>query len=240
MKLLTIGSLLFLLSSCSAFYSGYTTSNVSYNGNNAEIVDLVSAKNSVTRVLGFGGTEREALVLETKRKMYRQNPLKKGQVYANIGVDVKQAVYLFVNVETVTVSADVIEFYTDSAEHAVFSKLLNQSTSYDKEKVLDKPFPFAENKSIYFLNQKEVKIGTVQTIQDNLLKVKAEDGHSFYVDITKSFHRIKFSNLSELKEVSFLNGENTEKGHIVGQNEKYFIIQHSEGLSAIKRSLISE
>ncbi len=82
--------LLLFLSSC-AFYSGTTSSNVSYNGNNAEMIDIVSAQNSVTRVLGIGGLDKEALVLETKRKMYQQNPLKRGKVYANIGDDVKQA-----------------------------------------------------------------------------------------------------------------------------------------------------
>lgn len=202
------------------------------------MIDLVSAKNSATRILGFGGLNREALVLETKRKMYRQNPLKRGQVYANIGVDVRQAFYLIADVTTVTVSADVVQFYKDSVEQQVFSKLTMQTTSHDKKKKQKNVSSFAAGQSIYFINKKKIQEGVVQSVLDDLLRVKTSDMESSYVDITSSFHKIAYSDASTLKEVSFQEGANTLKGYIVGHNKKSFVIQRKGQLLAVKKDLV--
>lgn len=239
MKILTTCLLIFSLSSC-AFYTGYTTSNVSYNGSNAEVIDIVSAKTSVTRILGLGGTDREAIILETKRKMYRQNPLKKGQVYANMGVDVKNAFYLIANIETFTVSADVIQFYEDTTEHMVFSKLARKTTSYDNEKTVNSSTSvgFSGQSPVYFLDNKEVKKGKIVSILDDLLKVKTENGDSFYVDLIKCFHIIDYSKESELKEVRFQDGESIVKALVVGYNDKALVVKQDNQLRVIKKKSV--
>lgn len=235
MKLHTASVLIILvfLSSC-AFYSGTTSSNVTYNGNNAEIIDIVSAKNSVTRIFGIGGLDKEALILETKRKMYHQNPLKKGQVYANIGIDVKQAFYLIADVTTVTVSADVLLFYNDSTEHKVFFKLNNQTASLDRKQVIA-PLSFTEGQSIYFLSNNEVKTGKIQSVFDDQLRISTSGKESFYVDKAKSFYKSDLSDPSSLERVSFKDGETTIQGYVVGYNEKSFVVKHKEQLSVIKK-----
>lgn len=99
--------LLLLLSSC-AFHSGIMTSSVALTDANFKIVGLAHGNAHTLKVLGIGGLDKDALVLEAKTDMYKKYPLPKGQVFANITVDFKNSFLILFTETKVTVSADII------------------------------------------------------------------------------------------------------------------------------------
>lgn len=98
------------LSSCSATYMGITTGDASISSNNFKMVRLVTGTASVKSILGFGGMGKEALVLEAKKNLLQNNPLKEREALANVTVDFKNSFVLIVHKQKVTISADIVEF----------------------------------------------------------------------------------------------------------------------------------
>ncbi len=98
-----------LMSSC-AFHSGIMSSSTSLSSNNFKMVKLVQGEATTTKIFGFGGLAKEAIVAEAKKDLMRNNPLKDGQALANVTVDFKNSFVFFVIKTKVTVTADVVEF----------------------------------------------------------------------------------------------------------------------------------
>lgn len=117
------------MSSCATYttYSGaiLNQTNVTLSANNFRYVKLATG----TAVQEFkvpmfsfsffgpsyvdktkGGPEYDAMVLAAKRDLLSKNPLKDGQVLANMTVDTKSFVKGKMKTITLTLSADVIEF----------------------------------------------------------------------------------------------------------------------------------
>ena len=80
------------------------------NINNLEILKIVTATAEVKYYFGFGGFNKDGLVLEAKKKLYSENQLKREQVFANISVDFKKERNFFVERTLVTLSADLVQF----------------------------------------------------------------------------------------------------------------------------------
>ncbi|BDD05635.1 DUF6567 family protein [Aureibacter tunicatorum] len=97
------------LSSC-AFHMGGLTGNASLGNNNFQVVDFAIGTANTTQVLGIGGLKKDGLVLEAKRNLYANRPLKKGQALANVTVDFKRSYYFLVSTTEVTVTAEVVDF----------------------------------------------------------------------------------------------------------------------------------
>lgn len=97
------------MSSCATHW-GMMTGNASLSSNNFKMVKIASGTASTTKIFGFGGLSKDALVLSAKKDMMQNNPLKEGQALANVTVDIKNSIMFFVNTEKVTVTADIIEF----------------------------------------------------------------------------------------------------------------------------------
>lgn len=95
-----------LLSSC-AYHGGMMTGNAELNSN-SEIVSFAIGESKAVHVLGIGGLDSKTLVKDAKEDLYSRYPLKKGQAYANVVVDFRKAFYLFFDVTTVSVSADIV------------------------------------------------------------------------------------------------------------------------------------
>jgi len=98
-----------LLSSC-ASHVGVMTGNASISDANFNVVGLAVGSAKTQHIMGIGGLGKDALILEAKRNLYLNYPLKKGQALANVTVDIKRSAFPFVFKTMATVSADVIDF----------------------------------------------------------------------------------------------------------------------------------
>lgn len=99
----------FLFSSCATHW-GMMSGNASLSSNNFKMVKMASGTASTLKVFGLGGLAKNALVLNAKKDMLQNNPLKDGQALANVTVDFKNSFIFFINTEKVTVTADIVEF----------------------------------------------------------------------------------------------------------------------------------
>jgi hypothetical protein len=107
-------SVALLLSSCVATHLGTISSTtvdkpVSY-------VDVAYGVAQTNKYFALGGLSQDALVLEAKRELYRNRPLKPNEAYINFTVDFKNTwVFFPVYTQTkVTLSADIINFNPDN------------------------------------------------------------------------------------------------------------------------------
>ncbi len=144
------------LSSCSAAYMGITTGGASLSSNNFKIVRMTTGTASVRSILGFGVMGKDALVLEAKKNLLQNNPLKEKEALANVTVDFKNSYVLIVHTQKVTVSADIVEFI-EQTSNKPSTKILNNKiidnnsvekkssgsipVGYKTEKIKDTPKP---------------------------------------------------------------------------------------------------
>lgn len=98
-----------IFSSC-ATHMGMMQGSASLSTNNFKVIKLASGTSQTTKIFGFGGLGKDALVLEAKKSMLQNNPLKDGQALANVTVDFKNSYLLIVMTQKVTVTADIVEF----------------------------------------------------------------------------------------------------------------------------------
>lgn len=98
-----------LFSSC-AFHTGIMTDSASLSSNNFKMVKYAEGTAQTTKIFGFGGLGKDALVASAKKDLIQNNPLREGQTLANVTVDFKQSIVVFVIKTKVTVTADIVEF----------------------------------------------------------------------------------------------------------------------------------
>ena len=103
------------LSSC-ANHSGMMTGNAHLKDKNFKVVGLAYGSDYTTKVLGIGGLNKDALVLNAKKNLYSNFPLKEGQALANVTVDFKKEWLIFVMKTKVIVSAEIVDFDLDRAQ----------------------------------------------------------------------------------------------------------------------------
>lgn len=107
---------LLLLSSC-AMHNGLTTNGnvhqtqVVLSQNNFRVIANVKGESKCTYVFGIGGTSKDAQIAEAKAQILsRVDMIGKARALVNETVEVKNAFYVFFNVRTVIVTAQVVEF----------------------------------------------------------------------------------------------------------------------------------
>lgn len=94
-----------LLSACS-FHTGNISSGAHID---CPMIYIATGTASTTKILGIGGSSKDALIVEAKNNLYRKFPYKKGIKLSNFSVDYKNSYFLFVATTKVTVSADVYD-----------------------------------------------------------------------------------------------------------------------------------
>lgn len=106
---------LVLLSSCS--YHIGTIGGGTGTVTNAQFanIDFAYGTAKTTNFLGIGGNKKDALVLEAKRNLYLNYKLRPTQVIGQTTVDFKRTFFFPIITTKVTVSADIIDFSTDSS-----------------------------------------------------------------------------------------------------------------------------
>ncbi|WP_146194173.1 DUF6567 family protein [Brumimicrobium oceani] len=191
------------LNSC-AFHSGVMTGNAALSDANFKVVDYAVGTSETFKVFGLGGVATDALVLEAKRNLYKNYPLKAGQALANVSVDFKRSFFPVVSKNKVVVSADIIDFNTSAIAKSESQSFPLGSTMVAKEGYND------YNEVVYFKYQGEYKLGKivgygrtqakvlVTSVRDRMLIRRVPKRKLFFRTKSKSGVETKFNIGSEV------------------------------------------
>ena len=140
------------ITSC-ATHMGVMSGNASISDANFNLKGLAIGTSKTTHVLGIGGLGKDALILEAKRNLYTNYPLKQGQALANVTVDIKRSFFPFVATTKATITADVIDFNNkpDDSSFDAFNKQFNKTYIG----------PFTPNQKVGVNKLKNVEVATV-------------------------------------------------------------------------------
>jgi hypothetical protein len=154
-------NLCLLLSSCASHFGMISSSPLNRN---VVYEDIAYGVAQSGRCLGMGGLSQDALVLEAKRELMKNRPLKQDEQYQNFTVDFKRSFWPFFAQTKVTVSADVIKFTEDKNSEPYSenykAKLSRINISNDLFSVGDSIIYDRTSKAILisFLDEKTVRI----------------------------------------------------------------------------------
>ena len=81
---------------------------------NVKYIDITYGVNQINKYFGLGGLSHDALVLEAKRELIKNRPLRQNETYGNFTIDFKNTYTLFYFQTKVTMSADVVRFSNDT------------------------------------------------------------------------------------------------------------------------------
>ncbi|WP_258105893.1 DUF6567 family protein [Marinoscillum sp. MHG1-6] len=104
-----------LLSSCSYHIGTIGGGTGTVTSDQFASIDFAYGTAKTTKFLGIGGNKKDALVLEAKRNLYLNYKLRPTQVIGQTTVDFKRTFFFPILTTKVTVSAEIIDFSTDSA-----------------------------------------------------------------------------------------------------------------------------
>jgi len=106
---------LVLLSSCSYHIGTIGGGTGTVTNDQFANIDFAYGTVKTTNFLGIGGNKKDALVLEAKRNLYLNYKLRPTQVIGQTTVDFKRTFFFPILTTKVIVSAEIIDFSTDSA-----------------------------------------------------------------------------------------------------------------------------
>lgn len=177
--------LIFLFSvsllSCTTLHSGVLTGNNVYP--NQKIVDTAIGTEKATYVFGIGGNNKDALVYNAKRNLYKNFPLKKDQVYSNFTIDFKNSFRIVYFERKVIVSADIVTLNNDFSEEDDADIVEQKQVDFKSKKSVEKPketknpkFEFfeAEDLVVVYDDEKYVR-GTITSVADFFITVQLKD-----------------------------------------------------------------
>lgn len=116
MKKITFLGLPFLVlfSSCSYHIGTIGGGSGTITNDRFASIDFAYGQTKTTNFLGIGGNKKDGLVLEAKRNLYLNYKLQPTQVIGQTTVDFKRTLFFPFLTTKVTVSAEIIDFSTDS------------------------------------------------------------------------------------------------------------------------------
>lgn len=113
MKLITpFLSLSILLTSCVAYHSGTISS--SSISKPFQYQDMAIGIAQSKQFMFLGGNSQDGLVLEAKKELMKNYPLKKNEEYLNFTIDFKRTYYPILTKVKVTVTADIVAIQSDT------------------------------------------------------------------------------------------------------------------------------
>ena len=99
-----------LLTSC-AIHSGYMNNSASLSEANFSYTEQsMRGSSKAVKVLGIGGTGKDALVDEAKNEMLEETKLYSNQALVNVSVSWKNTGFVLWTTTRCTVTADIVEF----------------------------------------------------------------------------------------------------------------------------------
>ena len=117
------------LSSC-AYHTGSMSSSTAITHGHFKVLGYAVGTAQVNKFLGFGGLNKDGLVLEAKKDLYEKYKLDTAQVFGNITVDFKTTVgFPFIKTQ-VFVGADVIDFYPERNATLKTTAISESKTEY--------------------------------------------------------------------------------------------------------------
>ncbi len=214
--MLLFGAIILMGCGC-AFHAGSYDGAAELSSGNFEIVGFAEGSAEATYVLGLGGNQREAIVSEAKRDMYRRYPLKKGQAFGNITVNRKIGFYIIVSRAKYTVTADIIQFDTKDSSGFYQSYFGQEYKSgfLEKEKAEDGDFMLSSPvygsvvlrrnyTYLLMIDNEFFETGLFQSLQDERFIFKIGD------EITKELSRDQVFSISprtENMKIDFQRGQ---------------------------------
>ena len=235
-KLISLISFALLLNAC-AFHNGVMISNPNFTSPDYVLSSLAIGTASTEKFLGIGGLKTDALVLEAKKNLYSNFPLKKGQSYSNLTVDFKKSFFIIYNKTIVTVSADIVQIDTAQNQIDQFQPIFNQVRKNQIFSFGD--INLGDTIKTYSLNRVHDNIVikilpnnryAVSTIKNTKTKIKNVDRASIY--ITKDLKDDSFP-FKINQEVSIEGIGLARKGKIIGIGINSAIIEERQGDSTI-------
>ena len=183
-------------------------------GNPDKIVGKAQGYSKVTNILGIGALNENTLAQKAKSNLIQTRPLKNGEKYVNIAVDVKRSYFILFNKVECFVTADIVR------EGVLASDIAS---------TLDKEF-FEFGDVVLTQRGKEVEVNSVE---GKLVTVKKQRKNG--KTLTK---RISVNNLFKPsgKHKGVAVGQKVDTGimdtpmaKVVGIGVKYFLIRYESG-----------
>jgi hypothetical protein len=225
-KLLTSLAIVYLMTSCVTYHHGAISSSTV--SRTVKYQDIAIGVSQINKFWGFGGISKDALVLEARREMIKNRPLRSKEQYLNFTVDFKHTFWPIFSQTKVTMCADVVSFSNDSTGEVY-------STKY-KDKLLGKSLSnelFAIGDSVIFNKTHE---GVIISIEDVdvvrvLYKSRSDKNRTKRISINKIYATSKsFSGLTPktwYTYSSIINSEQKNTGYILGLGLKSLMIKNS-------------
>ncbi|MCX6180399.1 MAG: hypothetical protein NT150_00535 [Bacteroidetes bacterium] len=194
MKILLTPFLFLFLMSCASHYGSISSSSINKP---VKYEDVAIGVAQSSKNFFMGGLSQDALVLEARREMIKNRPLKFNEEYVNCTVDFKESVFPLRRVTKVTVSADVVRFITDSVadiysdlyKEKVFGKTFSNAliVAGDSVFIHDKSVSTEMTDSAFFMSK---KVGIVLSQSDRKIRVLYKDKHDKFYTKTISANRV--------------------------------------------------
>jgi hypothetical protein len=225
------------LSSC-ALHRGDMTDSASLQSNNFELIKLASGQASNAYYFGIGGLNNSNPALLAKLDMYKKNPLKRGQAFANLTVDREVQTVLFYTRVTHTISADIVQFDMEpeavEGEHELFTTLAFNGTKINSSYYANDDLSINDS-VVVKLNKSTIIFATVNSIDGHKVTISmnkddfSNEGKKMTVTNNKVFKstRPEKANPNQIHvgdEISFEYGGFKRIGKVMGVNDKELLI----------------
>lgn len=115
-KISLIFLLVMILTSCITIRYGNISSSSIDLSKDYQVYDIANGISKSTSLLGIGEHKRDSMILDAKKNLYLNYPLKSGYSYANFIVDFKTSFFWLFRTTKVTVSADIVGKRNDSID----------------------------------------------------------------------------------------------------------------------------
>jgi len=159
-----------LLGSC-ATHRGTISVTSFEKGANPKYVDLAVGTAKTTKVLFIGGLKPDALVFEAKRNLQLCHPLNKGEVYANMSVDLKRSFFILFSTAKLTITSDVVCLDCDTMKNVYSAQYLKRIGNNKKLEY-----------NIYKLNQPAMYLSGKQYAECTIIALNQTDAVIQYAD----------------------------------------------------------
>lgn len=121
-----------------AFHSGTFSGSASITNHQFRIAGSAFGYAETNQILGIGGLNKEALVLEAKKNMQAKYPLQKGMTWGNVSVDFKTTYVVVLRKTKVVISADIIDF-NPANFNVTYSGFYTEDSTYFPARSLSYP-----------------------------------------------------------------------------------------------------
>jgi hypothetical protein len=238
-----------LFTGCLVSHSGTVSSGPLLKATD-QYTDMAEGKAKSVFVFGFGNLEKENLVMEARRNMYYNRPLKKDEYYSNFSTSVTNKFILaFIHITKVSVSADLMTSTNESGEPFSFGFSNKIKAEHPLAEPKSAPKKQAEVKSVrgdlrvgdsvyYSNNSKDYRLYKVTSFdKENVMITSCDaerknlltplDGNFF--NINREALGFKAGDTVTAELINIYNSTVMEDGIILGIDSGFFLVETKSG-----------